>query len=66
MEHGFFFLGESSAQQATETEEGRDEVQEQVIELDQSEDEFGAFEQLDTLEDPFGDTGDRNLSEADL
>ena len=32
--HGFFFPRESSAQQAAETEEGRDEVQEQVIELD--------------------------------
>ena len=28
VEHGFFFPGESSAQQATETEEGRDKVQE--------------------------------------
>ena len=65
-EHGFFFPGESSAQQAAKTEEGRDEVQEQVIELDQSEDEFGTFEQLDTPKDPFGDTGDCNLSEADL
>ena len=66
VEHGFFFPGESSAQQAAETEEGRDEVQEQVIELDQSKDEFGAFEQLDMPKDPFGDTSDRNLSEADL
>ena len=33
-EHGFFFPRESFAQQAVETEEGRDEVQEQVIELD--------------------------------
>ena len=49
-----------------ETEEGRDEGQEQVIELDQSEDEFGTFEQLDPPEDPFGDIGDPNLSEADL
>ena len=32
--HGFFFPRESSAQQAAETKEGRDEVQEQVIELD--------------------------------
>ena len=64
--HGFFFPRESSAQQAAEIEEGRDEVQEQVIELDKSEDEFGAFELLDTPEDPFGDIGDRNLSEADL
>ena len=66
MEHGFFLPGESSAQQAVETEEGRDEVQKQVIELDKSEDEFGAFELLDTPEDPFGDIGNRNLSEADL
>ena len=65
-EHGFFLPGESSAQRAAETEEGGDEVQEHVIELDQSEDEFGAFEQLDMPEDPFGDIGDQNLSEADL
>ena len=65
-EHGFFLPGESSAQRVAEAEEGGDEVQEQVIELDQFEDEFGAFEQLDTPEDPFGDIGDQNLSEADL
>ena len=64
--HDFFFPGGSSAQQATETEEGRDEGEKQVIELDQSEDEFGAFEQLDSSEDPFGDIGDPNLSEVDL
>ena len=49
-----------------ETEEGKDEGEEQVIELDQFEDEFGAFEQLDPSEDPLGDIGDPNLSEADL
>ena len=49
-----------------ETEEGRDEGEEKVIELDQSEDEFVAFKQLDPFEDPFGDIGDPNLSEADL
>ena len=49
-----------------ETEEGRDEGEEQVIELDQSEDQFDTFEQLDSSEDPFGDIGDPNLSEADL
>ena len=65
-EHDFFFSRESSAQQAIETEEGRDEGEEQVIELDQSEDEFDAFEQLNPSEDPFGDIGDPNLSEADL
>ena len=34
--------------------------------MDQSEDEFGTFEQLDPPEDPFGDIGDPNLFEADL
>ena len=49
-----------------ETEKGGDEVQEQVIELDQFEDEFGTFEKLDMPEDPFGDTGDQTLPEADF
>ena len=49
-----------------EAEEGRDEGEEKVIELDQSEDEFVAFEQLDPSEDPFGAIGDPNLSEEDL
>ena len=65
-EHGFFFPGKYSAQQVAEIEEGRGEGEEQVIELDQSEDEFDAFEQLDLFEDPFGDISDPNLSEADL
>ena len=65
-EHGFFFPGGSSTQQGAEIEEGRDEGKEQVIELDQSEDEFDVFEQLDPSEDPFGDIGDPNLSAADL
>ena len=34
--------------------------------MDQSEDEFGAFEQLDPPKDPFGDIGDHNLFEVDL
>ena len=34
--------------------------------MDQFEDEFGAFDQLDPSEDPFGDIGDPNLAEADL
>ena len=66
VEHGFFFPGGSFAQQAAEIEEGRDEGEEQVIELDQFKDEFVAFEQLDPPKDPFGDIGDPNLSEADL
>ena len=33
-EHSFFFPEGSSTQQAAETEEGRDESEEQVIELD--------------------------------
>ena len=66
MEHGFFFPEVSSAQQVAETEEGRAEGEEQVIELDQAEDEFGAFDQFNSSEDPFGDLGDPSLTEADL
>ena len=34
--------------------------------MNQSEDEFGAFDQLDLSEDPLGDIGDPNLAEEDL
>ena len=65
-EHGFFFPEGSFSQQAAEIEEGGAESEEQVIELDQSEDEFGAFDQFDLSENPFGDLGDPSLIEADL
>ena len=77
-EHGFLFpegsfaqggamlAGSSSSQQATETEEVGAEGEEQVIELGQSEDEFGVFDQFDPFEDPFGNLGDPSLTEADL
>ena len=58
--------GSSSSQQAIETEEVRAEGKEQVIELGQSEDEFGVFDQFDPFEDPFGNLGDPSLTEADL
>ena len=65
-EHNFFLPEGSSAQQAAETEEGKVEGEEQVIELDQSEDEFGAFDQFDPSEGPSGDLGNPSLTEADL
>ena len=65
-EHDFFLPEGSSAQQAAETEEGGAEGEEQVIELNQSEDEFGAFDQFDPSEDPSGDLGDPSLNEVDL
>ena len=34
--------------------------------MGQSEDEFSAFDQIDLFEDPSGDFGDPNLTEADL
>ena len=34
--------------------------------MDQSEDEFGAFDQFDPSKDPSGDLGDPSLTEADL
>ena len=66
MEHSFFFPEGSSFQQAVETDEEGVENEEQVIELHQSEDEFGAFDQFNSFEDPFGDLGDPSLTEADL
>ena len=77
-EHGFLLLegsstqggvtlaGSSSSQQAAETEEGGVESKEQVIELGQSEDEFGVFAQFDSSEDPSGDLGNPSLTEANL
>ena len=38
----------------------------QVVELDQSKDEFGLFDQVDLFEDPSGDLGDPSLTKADL
>ena len=65
-EHGFFFPEGSFSQQAAETDEGRVESKEQVIELDQSEDEFGAFDQFDPSEGLSGDLGDPGLTESNL
>ena len=59
-------MGSSSSQQATEIEEGGEEGEEPVIELGQSEDEFGVFDQFDPSEDPSGDLSDPSLTEADL
>ena len=59
-------MGSSSSQQAAEIEEGGEEGEEPVIELGQSEDEFGVFDQFDPSEDPSGDLGDPSLTEGDL
>ena len=55
-----------SSHQAAEVEEVKAESEEQVAELGQSEDEFGAFNQVDLSKDPSGDLGDPSLTEADL
>ena len=65
-EHGFFLPEGSSAQQAAETEEGGAKGEEQVIELDQSKNEFGAFDQFDSSEGPSGDLGNPGLTEQNL
>ena len=59
-------VGSSSSHQATEVEEVRAESEKQVAELGQSEDEFGAFDQVDLSKDPSGDLCDPSLTEADL
>ena len=61
---GVTLVGSSSSQQDAETEEGGAEGEEQVIELGQSEDEFGVFDQFDPSEDPSSDLGDPSLTEA--
>ena len=58
--------GSSSSQQATKIKEGEGEDEEPIIELGQSEDEFGVFDQFDSSKDPSGDLGDPSLTEADL
>ena len=63
---GATLAGSSSSQQAVETEEVETEGEEQVIELGQSEDEFGVFDQFDPSKDPSSDLGDPSLTEADL
>ena len=63
---GVTLADSSSSHQATETEEVKAESEEQVFELGQSEDEFGAFDQVDLSEDPSGDLGDPSLTEVEL
>ena len=58
--------GSSSSQQAAESEEVGAEGEEQVIELVQSKDEFGVFDQFNPSEDPSGDLDDPSLTEANL
>ena len=77
-EHEFLLLEGSSAQggatlassssshQAAEAEGVRAESEEQVADLDQFEDEFGVFDQVDLFEDPSGDLGDPSFTKADL
>ena len=58
--------GSSSSHQAAKVKEMRAESEEQVVELGQYEDEFGAFDQADLSEDPSGVLGDPSLSKANL
>ena len=63
---GPMLTSSSSSYQAAETEEVRVESEEQVAKLGQSEDEFGAFNQVDLPEDPSGDLGNPSLTKTDL
>ena len=63
---GVALASSSSSQQATEIEERGGEGEEPIIELGQSEDEFGVFDQFDPSEDPSGDLGNPSLTEANL
>ena len=63
---GATLAGSSLSQQAAEAEKVRAKGEEQVAELDQLEDEFGAFDQVDLSEDPSDDLGDPSLTKADI
>ena len=63
---GATLASSSSSQQVVKAEEVGAEGKEQVVELGQSEDEFGAFDQVDLSEDPFGDLDNPSLTKADL
>ena len=65
-QRGVTLAGSSSSQQVVKTKEGGSEGEEQVIELGQSEDKFGVFDQFDLFEDPSGDLGDPSLTEVNL
>ena len=65
-QRGATLAGSSSSHQVAEAEGVRAESEEQLVELGQSEDEFGAFNQVDLSEDPSSDLGDPNLTKADL
>ena len=60
-----FLLPEGSSTQGGTTLAGSF-LSHQVVELDQSKDEFGAFDQVDLFEDPSDDLGDPSLTKADL
>ena len=63
---GASLAGSSSSHQTAEAEGGRVESEVQVVELGQSEDEFGVYDQVNLFKDPPGDLGDPSLTEADL
>ena len=65
-QRGATLVGSFSSHQAVEAEGVREESEEQVAELGQSEDEFGVFDQVDLSEDPSGDLGDPSLTKTDL
>ena len=65
-QRGATLAGSFSSHQVVEAEGVREESEEQVSELGQSEDEFGVFDQVDLSEDPSGDLGGPSLTEADL
>ena len=65
-QRGATLAGSSSSHQAVEAKGVKAKSEEQVVELGQSEDEFGAFDQVDLSKDPSGDLCDPSLTEADL
>ena len=63
---GMPLVGFSSSRPVVKEEEEKTKKEEEVIELGSFEDEFEVLNRAQSFEDPFGDLGDPNCTEADF
>ena len=63
---GIPLVGSFSSHPVVEEEEEKTEKEEEVIELGSSKDEFEVFNRAQSFEDPFGDLGNPNCTDADF
>ena len=63
---GIPLVGSSSSRPVVEEGEGKTEEAEEIVEVGSSEDEFEVFNRAQSFEDPSGDLGDPNYTEANF